>query len=164
VSSNHISECGCRLAEALAREELSSIKNKTAAINLAVREALERREISTEIEMPEPAGSLEDQLKARLHREAVEYVRLRTQVTGKRSGTYAYRDLKWYGPVKTLERYVMLGSSEGLRFLAEQDRLDLAAENAAIDPAYESLIPAEVRKKAQENLDEARRWSSRRRQ
>jgi hypothetical protein len=46
--------------------------------------------------------------------------------------------------------------------LAEHDRLDLAAENTAVDPTYQNLIPAEVRERALENLDYARKIVQRR--
>jgi hypothetical protein len=143
-----------RLAETLG-------SNKTAAINRGMREALERRDQSTAVEMPKPRGAKAD-LHARLRRETVEYVRVREQVSGKKSGSRIYRMLSLHGPVETLRRLIMGGPSEGLRFLAERDRLDLAAENAAIDPAYESLIPANVRERALENLDYAREIIQRR--
>jgi hypothetical protein len=144
-----------RLAEALG-------SNKTAAINRGMREALERRGHSTAVEMPKPRGGAKADLHARLRRETVEYVRLREQVSGKKSGSRIYRMLSLHGPVETVRRLVMGGPSEGLRFLAEQDRLDLAAENAAIDPTYEGLIPAEVREQAWENLDYVRKIVQRR--
>ena len=149
------------LVEMLA-ETLGS--NKTAAIRLATSEALERRGQSITVEMPQYQGGLTDTLMARLRRETVEYVRLREQATSRKSGSRIYGMLRRHGPVDTLRRLIMAGPTEGLRFLIEQDRLDLAAENAAIDPAYESLIPADVRERARENLDYARQIAQRRRQ
>jgi hypothetical protein len=135
---------------------------KTAAIKLGVREALEKRSQPTIVETPKPRGGVKAELHARLHRETVEYVRLREQVTGKRSGSRVYGMLNRHGPIETLRRLIMGGPSEGLRFLAERDRLELAAENAALDPAYESLIPADARERALENLDYAREIIQRR--
>jgi hypothetical protein len=137
--------------------------NKTAAIKLGMREALESRGRPTSVEMPKPRGGLKAELHARLHRETVEYVRLREQVSGKKSGSRVYVMLNRHGPVETLRRLIMGGPSEGLRFLAEQDRLDLAAENTALDPAYESLIPGDLRERALENLAYAREIIRRRR-
>ncbi|MFZ1104923.1 MAG: type II toxin-antitoxin system VapB family antitoxin [Hyphomicrobiaceae bacterium] len=135
---------------------------KTAAINRGMREALESRSQSTTVEMPKPRGGLKAQLHARLHHETVKYVRLREEISGKKSGSRVYGMLNRHGPVETVRRLVMGGPSEGLRFLAEHDRLELAAENAAIDPAYESLIQEDVRQRALQNLDYAREIIQRR--
>jgi hypothetical protein len=142
-----------KLVERLA-ETLGS--NKTAAINCGMREALERRGQSTTVEMAKARGGIKADLLARLRRETVEYVRLKEQMSGKKSGSRVYRMLSLHGPVETLRRLIMSGPTEGLRFLAEHDRLDLAAETAASDPAYESLIPAAVRERALVNLKYAR--------
>ena len=73
-------------------------------------------------------------------------------MTRKKGGSRVYGMLKRHGPVETLRRLIAGGPSAGLQFLAENDRLDLAADTAAIDPAYESLIPEDLRERANENL------------
>jgi len=144
-----------RLAKALG-------SNKTAAVKLGMREALESRGQPTTIEIPKVQGGLQAQLLARVRRDTVDYVRLLEKASGKKSGTRIYGMLKRHGVVETLRRLIVGGPTQGLRFLAEQDQLQLAAECAALDPAYESLIPADVRKRAQENLDYARQIIQRR--
>jgi hypothetical protein len=138
-----------RLAETLG-------SNKTAAINRGMREALESRCQSTTVEGPKLRGGLKAELDARLRRETKDYVRLREAVSGSKSGSRIYVMLNRHGPVETVKRLMMGGPSEGLRFLAEHDRIDLAVENFVLDPAYENLFPAEVKVRAQENLDYAR--------
>jgi hypothetical protein len=137
-----------RLAETLG-------SNKTAAVNCGVHEALERRGQPTAVELPKPRGGVKAEIEARLRRETREYVKLREKVTGKKSGTRIYRTLSDdRDPIKTITRLIMKGPTEGLQFLVETRRLDLAAENIVID--YKDLFPADVIERAQANLTWAR--------
>jgi len=126
--------------------------NKTAAVARATREALERLGAPTIVERPKPRGGIKAELDARLRRETKEYVRLREAAIGKRSGTRIYAMLNRRGPVETVKRLIMGGPSEGLRFLAEQDHLELAAEHSVLDPAYDDLFTDDVKERARQNL------------
>jgi hypothetical protein len=147
----HISDCETVELVDLAAKEFKT--TKTGAINRAVREALERCGQSTTVERPQPALGSEAALEARLRSDARGYVRLREQVSGKKSGTRLYVMLANHGPVGAATQLIMSSPSDGLRFLAEQNRLELAAERAALDPAYQHLFPPAVLARAQEHLD-----------
>ena len=113
-------------------------------------EALERRGQPTTVELLKPRG-VKAEIEARFRREMREYVKLREKVTHKKSGTRIYLMLsKDRNPIKTITRLIMKGPTEGLQFLAENHRLDLAAENIVID--YKDLFPADVVERAQANL------------
>jgi hypothetical protein len=145
VSDNETVELVERLAKALGFD-------KTATIKHATRNVLESMGLPTDIEKPKPRGGPRAELQARLHREAVAYVRLKAQVTGKKSGSRMFVMLSKHGPVETLRRLIVGGPSEGLRFLAEQNRLELAAERTALEAVYQDLIPDDIRERARENL------------
>src|SRR5262249_34533277 len=134
-----------RLAETLGT-------NKTVAINRGVREALHKRGRSVELEHPKLRGGPKAELDARLRREMKKYERLREEKPGKRSGSRIYWMLNRHGPVETVKRLMTGGPSEGLRFLAERKRIDLAVENCVLDTAFEALFPEEVKERARENL------------
>lgn len=129
--------------------------SKTAAVTHSVRKALEERGQPTDVAPPKVRGLLAN-LEARLRRETRDYVRLRAEVSGKRSGTRIYTMLARHGIVKTIERLAVDGPSDGLRFLAEHDRLDLATENIVLDETYSHLFSDEVRVRAKANLEFAR--------
>ncbi|MER9896128.1 hypothetical protein NKJ40_29570 [Mesorhizobium sp. M0119] len=59
------------------------------------------------------------------------------------------------GIVESLER-MAVKSTDGLRFLIDQDRLDLAVERWIADPRFSHLFRPEVVKKAELALREAR--------
>jgi hypothetical protein len=145
ISDNDTIELVERLAQALG-------ESKTMAIKEATSKLLEIKGLPVTVDVPKPRGGPKADLEARLHRETTEYVRLMQQVTRKKGGSRVYGMLKRHGPVETLRRLIVGGPSQGLQFLAENDRLDLAAETAATDPIYESLIPEELRERAKENL------------
>ena len=124
--------------------------DKTATIRTLAREKLAILGQPFTDEKPKPRdGDLAD-LEERCRRDTRDYLRLRREKTGKKGGTRVYLMLKRHGPVEAYVRLVMNGPGEGLRFLAEQNRLDLSAEQAVLD--YPKLFPAEVRKRAEENI------------
>jgi hypothetical protein len=128
--------------------------NKTAAVDVAVTEALRRRNQPTSVETPNPRGSREGEFEAQVRKHARKYVRLREEVHCRKSGTRIYTMLARHGPVETAIRTVMSGPSDGLRFCAEHGRLDLAIESDVV--AFADLFPEKVVKRARDNLKWAR--------
>jgi hypothetical protein len=81
----------------------------------------------------------------------LQYIRLRAAATGKPSGSRVYQMLV-RNPVGTLNR--LTGEpTEGLRFLRQENRLDLAAESIALKADYVSIISRETKARARKNLD-----------
>jgi hypothetical protein len=75
---------------------------------------------------------------------------------GKRSvGSRVYKMIADNGVVGTLEKLVER-PTDGLIFLIEKDREDLAAEKLVLDARFKLAIPDELRDKAERNLRMAR--------
>lgn len=123
----------------------------TEAVRTAVTNELNHRGI----ELPAPPV-LDEKLVVRLDKEirdvTLQYVRLKAAATGKPSGSRVYQMLVRNGPVETLNR--LIGEpTEGLHFLNQKDRLDLAAESIALKAEYVSIVNAATRARARENLE-----------
>ncbi len=130
--------------------------SQTMAIRDAVIAALKALGLSTDIEQQKGPRGLKARLAERLRRETKDYVRLRETVLGQKSGSRMYSMLRRHDPVEVLRRLMASGPSDGLKFLAEHDRLEIATETAALDPEFQSIIPADVRAGARANLAFAR--------
>ena len=126
--------------------------DKTATIRKLMRQELERLGQPTTVEKPKPRGRLAE-LDARCRSDTHEYDRLKREKTGK-GGTRVWGMLKRHGSVETYTRMVLKGPGEALRFLAEQDRLAISAEQTVLE--YQELFSPEVRKRADEALAWAR--------
>jgi len=96
--------------------------------------------------------TLERELEKVIRSSRLEYTRLLAKQRGTKSvGSRVYQMIARHGAVGTLSRLVDR-PTEGLVFLKNIDRLDLAAETIALDPRYESLIGEDIRTRAQANL------------
>jgi len=69
----------------------------------------------------------------------------------KGGGSRIYKMLKNHGPVEAIRR-VVSKRSDGLKFLAENEALEIATETAALDPQFESIVPEDIRILARANL------------
>jgi hypothetical protein len=97
--------------------------------------------------------ALERELEEVLRSVTLDYTRILAKERGTKSlGSRVYQMIARYGAVGTLARLVD-GPTDGLTFLKSVGRLDLAAENIALDPRYESLISEDIRARAKANLD-----------
>lgn len=127
----------------------------TEAIKLAVTNELAKDGVASEASHPEegPGGAtLEQELEHVLRVTTLEYTRLLAKQRGKKSvGSRVYQMIGRHRAVGTLDRLVDR-PTEGLAFLKEIDRLDLAAETIALDPKYKSLISEDIRARARANL------------
>jgi hypothetical protein len=83
--------------------------------------------------------------------DTLKYTRLRNRVLGTRSGGSRVYQMLGLGPVEALRRLV-LRPTDGLKFLLDNDALDLSAEMLALDPEFESVIPEDIRIRARANL------------
>ncbi|MER8370941.1 hypothetical protein [Mesorhizobium sp. M1378] len=89
------------------------------------------------------------------NRDLVTYKRLREEVLKHRSSVgFVPKMIRQHGIVESLERMAVKGI-DGLRFLIDQDRLDLAVERWIADPRFSHLFRPEVVKKAKLALREA---------
>ncbi|HWK68599.1 MAG TPA: hypothetical protein VNS34_27050 [Rhizobiaceae bacterium] len=136
-----------RLSEALSLGLVETVE-------LAVDEALARRNI--DIAPPEPTGpGSEDELEAIIRRDLVAYKRLREEKLGQRSSTgYMPRMIRERGIVDALQQMAAKGT-DGLRFLIDNDRLDLAVERWIADERFSHLFQPEIVAKAKQVLREA---------
>src|SRR5262249_55415777 len=84
----------------------------------------------------------------RVYRELLKHKHGRNQAAG-----YTEREIKRYGPREALIRTIGRGKkTDGLKLLAEHDRLDCAYEQIAIDYAHE--LPEDVVERARQLLAE----------
>jgi hypothetical protein len=87
----------------------------------------------------------------RVYRELFKHKHGRRQAAG-----YTEREIRQYGPREALIRTIRRGKkTDGLKLLAEHDRLDCAYEQIAIDHAHE--MPEDVVQRARETLAEIER-------
>jgi hypothetical protein len=130
-------------------------KNITETVNLAVSHELARNGVSEPTATTAPKrtrAGLEADLEAIIRSTTLDYTRLVAREHGKKGvGSRIYQMLGRHGPLGTLERLVVR-PTEGLRFLAEKNRLDLAAETIALDPRFERIVSDDVRERARTNL------------
>jgi hypothetical protein len=97
--------------------------------------------------------SVEDRVleSVRVYRELLKHKHGRNQAAG-----YTEREIRQYGPREALIRTIRRGKkTDGLKTLAEHERLDCAYEQIAID--YANEMPEDVVHRAQETLAEFRR-------
>jgi len=86
----------------------------------------------------------------RVYRELLRHKHGRNQAAG-----YTEREIKQYGPRDALIRTIRRGKkTDGLKLLAEHDRLDCAYEQIAIDHAHE--LPDDVVERARRTLAQYR--------
>lgn len=86
------------------------------------------------------ANTVEDRVleSLRVYRELLKFKHGRNQAAG-----YTERELKQYGARETLIRTIRRAKkTDGLKLLAQHDRLDCAYEQIAID--YQNELPADV--------------------
>ncbi len=96
------------------------------------------------------AGSVEERVfeSLRVYRALLKHKHGRNQAAG-----YTERDIQQLGPLEALIRTIRKGKkTDGLKLLAEHDRLDCAYERIAIDHAAE--MPADVVELAKRTLAE----------
>ncbi|PSO25198.1 hypothetical protein [Bradyrhizobium sp. MOS002] len=95
-------------------------------------------------------------LDSELRRITLEYQRLQAKVQGKPSvGSRVYKMIADNGVIGTLEKLVER-KTDGLEFLIENNRLNLAAENLVLDDRFKLVVSDEMREKAERNLRKAR--------
>jgi hypothetical protein len=94
----------------------------------------------------------EAELERVLRATTLEYQRLRAQHENKRSvGSRVYKMIADNGVVGTLEKLIER-PTEGLEFLAREEKLDLAAETIVLDKRFSLVISDKMRAKAARNL------------
>jgi hypothetical protein len=96
------------------------------------------------------ANSVEERVleSVRVYRELLKHKHGRGQAAG-----YTEREIRNHGPREALIRTIRRGKkTEGLKLLAEHDRLDCAYEQIAIDYAHE--MPEDVIERARQTLKE----------
>lgn len=123
----------------------------TAAVRAAVIKELGPLS-SQATNVPVSKDELMQEFERRFRAETVEYLRLRARDAGKaRQGTRIWGMLKRHGVVETSRR-LLSKPTDGLQFLKRVGRLDIATENLVLDPAFEPVIPADIRDRARANL------------
>ena len=86
----------------------------------------------------------------RVYRELLRHKHGRNQAAG-----YTERKIKQYGPRDALIRTIRRGKkTDGLKLLAQHDRLDCAYEQIAIDHAHD--LPEDVVTRARQNLADSK--------
>jgi len=94
----------------------------------------------------------EAELERVLRAVTLDYQRLRAQHQNKRSvGSRVYKMIADNGVVGTLEKLIER-PTEGLEFLAREEKLHLAAETIVLDKRFSLVISDEMRSKASRNL------------
>jgi len=140
--------------EALVRRYAKLRKlSMTAAIDELVSNALVAAGESIEVPVSSKARSLKAQLADAIRAAERDYVRLREAVFGKRSGSRLYGMLSRHDVIDMLRRLIVPGPTDGLRFLAEQNRhRDLAVEAIVVDSKFASIVPEDIKAAARRNL------------
>ena len=88
--------------------------------------------------------SLERDLETVVRSTTLEYTRLVAKDRGTKGvGSRVYQMLARHGTVGTLERLVDR-PTDGLEFLKSIGRLDLSAEEIALNPRYKSLLTEDI--------------------
>jgi len=131
----------------------------TEAIKLAVSNELLKDGVEVMATTPEgPHGvgadkaSLERDLEAVIRSTTLEYTRLLAKQRGTKGiGSRVYQMLARHGAVGTLERLVERPTN-GLEFLKSVDRLDLSAEEIALNPRYKTILTDNILARARANL------------
>jgi hypothetical protein len=144
------------LVRRLAAKRLLSL---TEAIKLAVINELLKDEIEVMPTNPEESQggsadktSLERDLEAVMRSTTLDYTRLVAKQRGTKGvGSRVYQMLARHGAVGTLERLVER-PTDGLEFLKSVDRLDLSAEEIALNPRYKNLLTEDILARARANL------------
>lgn len=117
-------------------------------IAAAAAQRLRDLELQHALRLRRDANSLEERVfeSVRVYRELLKHKHGRNQAAG-----YTEREIKTYGPREALIRTIRRGKkTDGLKTLAEHDRLDCAYEQIAIDFAHE--LPEDVVEKARATL------------
>jgi hypothetical protein len=139
---------------ALAKSRSGSL---TEAVSFAVTEALTKAGVPLPELLPAKTklkgdAALEHELDRRIRSDTLKYTRLRNEVLGtKGGGSRIYQMLRRHGPVETLRRLVMR-PTDGLKFLVENDAIDISAEKLALEPRFASILPEDIRIRARANL------------
>lgn len=122
--------------------------------NKAVVEAAEERlrdlHLQNALRIKPEAHSVEERVfeSVRVYRELLKHKHGRNQAAG-----YTEREIRQYGPREALIRTIRRGKqTDGLKALADHDRLDCAYEQIAIDHAHE--LPEDVVTRARQTLAE----------
>lgn len=121
------------------KEIIAAIDQRLRDLNLA--EALQRRA---------DANSVEERVResVRVYRELLRHKHGRGQAAG-----YTEREIREYGEREALIRTIRRGKkTDGLKLLAQHDRLDCAYEQIALDHADE--LPDDVVERARQTLDD----------
>jgi hypothetical protein len=119
-----------------------------------VVEAVKRRirdlDLHNALRVRPEAHSVEERVleSVRVYRELLKHKHGRNQAAG-----YTEREIRRYGPREALIRTIRRGKkTDGLKSLAEHDRLDCSYEQIAIDHAHE--MPEDVVSQARQTLAE----------
>jgi hypothetical protein len=125
-------------------------KLKRSNIVEAVNERLRYLDLQDALRLRTTADSVEERVieSVRVYRALLKHKHGRNQAAG-----YTEREIKQYGPREALIRTIRRGKkTDGLKTLAENDRLDCAYEQIAIDFATE--LPEDVVDRARKTLAE----------
>ncbi len=137
----------------------------TEAVNTAVRNELQRNgtiiaatEALDESTPPDDRDTLIKALDAEIRSTTLEYARLKAKDEGKKNvGSRVYQMLSRHGAIETLRRLVNRPvTTEGLAFLDRIGRLDLTAEEVALNQKYASIMPEDIVAYARANLAASR--------
>ncbi len=152
VMSDHLLEV---IAGSSDRAWLEKCRDHNAKLEKKnVVEAVSRRlrdlDLQDALRVKPDAHSVEERVLegVRVYRELLKHKHGRDQAAG-----YTEREIRNYGPREALIRTIRRGKkTDGLKMLAEHDRLDCAYEQIAIDYAQE--MPEDVVERARQTLAE----------
>jgi len=116
----------------------------------AVKRRLRDLDLHDALRVRPEAHSVEERVleSVRVYRELLKHKHGRNQAAG-----YTEREIRQYGPREALIRTIRRGKkTDGLKSLAEHERLDCSYEQIAIDHAHE--MPEDVVAQAQQTLAE----------
>ena len=114
----------------------------------AVRKRLQDLKLRQGLDFRPVSNSIEERVieSVRVYRELLKHKHGRNQAAG-----YTEREIRQYGPREALIRTIRRGKkTDGLKLLAQHDRLDCAYEKIAID--YSHDLPEDVVRIAQQTL------------
>jgi len=101
---------------------------------------------------PATEAELHAELERSLRATTLDYQRLKARQANKRMvGSRIYKMIADNGVIGTLAKLVER-PTEGLEFLMEIGRLDLAAEELVLNQRFRRIIPDDLRNKAERNI------------
>lgn len=125
---------------------------KGTTLTNAVNDAVRAKLIEMGLEAHDvKEGAAQVVLSVEMRNMTRDYVKFLEKINGKPSGSRVYQMLARHGAAETLRRIIAKPTS-GFDFLVANDGVELAFENLAVDPRFESIVDPETRRIAKERL------------